>query len=81
MVVCARKHRKLSAQIHCAAVQRHPQQQQSLQSPCLRVTLVTGTRYLYGLKSGTDVKSSPEVGTAWRVCCQSAALRGLSTRR
>lgn len=53
-----------SSAVKLAAVQRHPQQRNSLQSPCLRVTLVGGTRYLYGLKSGTDVKSSPDVGTA-----------------
>jgi hypothetical protein len=63
------------------AVQRQPQQRKSLQSPCLRVTLVTGTRYLDGLKSGTEAKSSPEAGTAWRASIHAPACAGLSTRR
>ena len=71
MTVCATKHTKLSHQIHCAAVKRQPQQPKSWQSPCLRVTLVGGMRYLCTLPSRTEDQSSPEDGTAVRVRIQS----------
>jgi len=81
MAVCAQKQTRFRNHTHCAAVKRKPQQHRSLQSPCLRVTLVVGMRYLNVLPSCTDVKSSPDVGTAVRVRIQSRPpLAGICTR-
>ena len=63
------------------AVSRQPQQPKSWQSPCLRVTLVGGMRYLCTLPRRTEDQSSPEEGTAVRVRIQSwPPPGGMATR-